>query len=278
LLAAHIAGLPAVAFGNGFEIPPQATPMQSIRPWENIEPIRLEQSEIFVLEKINAVSLTLGGKQLNCLSDLFPSKSVLDTFAELDHYGERKNVTYTGSVHGFEFAEKVLWTKSHGHKLLAYLRLDQKVTESVLAALAEAGNQTICIVPGISQSQIQKYASQNLTIYPHPVAISQLLATADIMISYGGSGTIADTLLAGVPLILIPGVVEQYLGARAVEKMGAGILLGEARNKNVILSAIKKMLSDASFRQAARCFADKYRGRTSAHSAQLAADSILKKF
>ncbi|MGV8933458.1 MAG: glycosyltransferase [Gallionellaceae bacterium] len=275
LLAAHIAGLPSLAFGNGFEIPPQVTPMPSIRPWENIEPARFEQSEKFVLEQINAVSTALGSKQLNCLLDLFPSKSVLATFAELDHYGERNNVTYAGSVHGFEYAEKVLWKKSHGPKILAYLRLDQKATEDVITTLAQAGEQAMCIVPGISQSQIRKFASPNLTIYPHPVAISPLLATADVMISYGGSGTIAETLLAGVPLILIPGVIEQYLGARAVEKLGAGILLGEKRDKNVILSAIKKVLSDPVFRQAAQGFSEKYRGCTSAHSAKLAAQVIL---
>lgn len=275
LLAAHIAGLHGVAFGNGFEIPSPVTPMPSIRPWENIEASRLEKSEKLVLGQANAVSLALGGKELARLLDIFPPKSVLASFVELDHYGERENVIYTGSVHGIEFAEKVAWKNSSGPKIFAYLRLDQKATEDTLTALAEAGEQTICIVPGINQDQIRKYASPNLSIYPRPVAFGPLLDGADVMISYGGSGSIAEALLAGVPLLLIPGVIEQYLGARAVEKLGAGMLLGEARDKNAILAAIKKMLSGTSFRKAAQGFAEKYRGYTSEHSAELAADAIL---
>ncbi len=75
-------------------------------------------------------------------------------------------------------------------------------------------------------------------------------------------------------MILIPGMVEQYLGAKAVENLGACILLGEARDKNAILAAIKKMLSDVTFQRAAQGFAEKYRGRTSERSAEFAAEAI----
>ena len=275
LLAAHISGLHGVAFGSGFEIPPTVTPMPSIRPWENIESSRLEKSEKFVLEQANAVSLALGGKPLTRLTDIFPPKPVLATFAELDHYGERENVTYTGSIHGIEFAESVAWKNSGGPKILAYLRLSQRATGAVLAALAEAGEQTICIVPGISQDQIRKYATPNLSIYSRPVALTQLLASADVTISYGGIGVITESLLAGVPLIMIPAMVEQYLASLTVEKLGAGILLGETRDKNTIFAAIKKILSDSAFRKAATHFAEKYKGSTSEYSAELAAEAIL---
>ena len=64
LLAAHIAGIPCVAFGSGFEIPPQVIPMPTIRPWESIDIAKLEQSEKLVLGQVNAVSLALGGSDL----------------------------------------------------------------------------------------------------------------------------------------------------------------------------------------------------------------------
>lgn len=276
LLAAYIAGLHAVAFGNGFEIPPPVSPMPSIRPWENIENSRLEKSVKFVLGQANAVSIALGGKPLTRLIDIFPPKSVLASFAELDHYGERANVIYTGSIHGIEFSESVMWKNSGGPKILAYLRLNQKATGAVLAALTEAGEQTICIIPGISQDQISKYATPNLSIYSRPVALTPLLASADVMINYGGIAGIAESLLAGVPLIMIPAMVEQYLASQTVEKLGAGILLGQARNKNTIFAAIRKILSDSAFRKSATHFAEKYQGCTSENSAELAAEAILR--
>ena len=276
LLAAHIAGIPAVAFGNGFEIPPPVSPMPSIRTWENIETSRLAQSEKFVLDQANAASAALGGKQLTHLLDIFPPKSILAGFVELDHYGERDNVIYIGSVYGIKLAEQVTWSKTEGKKILAYLRPDQKITEDILSALVLAGKETICMVPDISQTQMRKYASHNLRIYSRPIAFDALLAGAGVVISYGGSGTVAESLLAGVPLILIPYVIEQYLGAKAVEKLGAGILLGETRDKNAIGEAINKMLTDSSFQLAAQGFAEKYRGSTTAQSAELAAEAIIK--
>lgn len=275
LLAARIAGLHCVAFGSGFEIPLRITPLPSIRPWENIQVSRLDQSENLVLGQSNAVLSSLGGKQLIQLFNIFPERPVLASFAELDHYGERENVTYIGSVHGIESAEKVTWKKTTGQKIVAYLRFDQKVTEAVLGALADTREDTICVVPGITQDQIMKYASPFLNIYSRPVTLAPLLANADMMISYGGSGSIAESLLAGVPMILIPGMVEQYLGATAVEKLGACILLGETRDKNTILAAIKKMLSDTSFQRAAQGFAEKYQGCTPEQSAALAAEAIV---
>lgn len=275
LLAAHIAGLNCVAFGSGFEIPPSITPMPSIRPWESIPRSKLEQSEKLVLGRANAVSLELGGKQLARLLDIFPEKQVLATFRELDHYGPRENVTYTGSIHGIGFAEKLTWKNSGGPKIVAYLRIDQKATEATLAALADAGEETICIVPGLYQDQILKFASPCLSIYSRPQALDLLLTSADVMITYGGSGSIAEALLAGVPMILIPGMIEQYLGGRAVETLGAGILLGEARDKNAILAAVRRILSDTTFRREAKSFSEKYRSYTPARSVALATEVIL---
>lgn len=275
LLAAHIAGLNRVAFGNGFEIPPSIMPLPSIRPWESIATSRLEQSDKQVLGQVNIATLALGGKPLARLQEIFLPKSVLASFSELDHYGVRENVVYTGSIYGIELADKVEWKNNSGPKILAYLRLNQKATGDALSALAMAGKQTICIVPGISQEQAGKYASPKLSIYSRPVALAPLLANADVMINYGGLGVISETLLAGVPMILIPAMVEQYLVSNKVEMMGAGILLREARSESDLLEALRKMLENNSFQNAAQDFAEKYRESSTEHNAELAAQTIL---
>ena len=158
---------------------------------------------------------------------------------------------------------------------MAYLRFDQRVTEAALIALAESEVETICIVPDISPGQIQKFSTPLLKIYARPVAMEPLLATTDTVFTYGGIGSIAETLLAGVPMVLIPSTVEQYLVSKTVETLGACILLDKARDKNTILEAIKKMLSDSSYHRAAQGFAEKYRSSTPERCAELAVEAIL---
>jgi hypothetical protein len=45
ILAARVAGVRAVAMGSGFAIPPDRTPLPSIRPWLQVSPERLAHSE-----------------------------------------------------------------------------------------------------------------------------------------------------------------------------------------------------------------------------------------
>jgi UDP:flavonoid glycosyltransferase YjiC (YdhE family) len=60
----------------------------------------------------------------------------------------------------------------------------------------------------------------------HPIALGPLLPTANWVVSYGGVATTAAALLAGVPLLIVPQVVEQPLLGLCVERIGAGVLVG----------------------------------------------------
>ncbi|MBV8179023.1 MAG: glycosyl transferase [Mycobacterium sp.] len=79
----------------------------------------------------------------------------------------------------------------------------------------------------------------------------ELLAHADLVICGGGHGMVAKTLLAGVPLVMVPGGGDQWEIANRVVRQGSGRLVrpltGEA-----LVSAAGEVLSTASYRDAAR--------------------------
>merc|ERR1712187_146594 len=55
------------------------------------------------------------------------------------------------------------------------------------------------------------------------IAQLDVLAQADAFITHGGANGVMEGLLAGVPLIVVPFVVDQFSNGEAVERAGAGV-------------------------------------------------------
>ncbi|WP_428340366.1 glycosyltransferase [Mycobacterium sp.] len=81
-----------------------------------------------------------------------------------------------------------------------------------------------------------------------------LLAEADLVICGGGHGMVAKTLLAGVPLVMVPGGGDQWEIANRVARHGSGRLVrpltGEA-----LAGAAADVLATPAYRAAAQCAA-----------------------
>ena len=88
LRAAHRAGIPHVAVGNGFVIPPLNSPWPTIRPWEEVPEQNLIIAEQLLDQVTDDAQMALGGDSVR-IRELFGPNDVLDTFVELDHYGTR---------------------------------------------------------------------------------------------------------------------------------------------------------------------------------------------
>ncbi|PRC94804.1 Glycosyltransferase family 28 C-terminal domain [Solimicrobium silvestre] len=127
--------------------------------------------------------------------------------------------------------------------------------EAILTALQSLDAEVICAVPGISSEWKARY--NRLRIFDHPVDLQPLLSHADLAITYG-AGTIATALLAGVPVMLVPQMAEQYLAGLPLERMGAGLMLREQQSIEQCASLINTLLTMPSYRQAAQAFAQRY--------------------
>jgi UDP:flavonoid glycosyltransferase YjiC (YdhE family) len=117
-----------------------------------------------------------------------------------------------------------------------------------------------CLVPGAglpagARVVVSRLNGTDLTVPPWAVAglgrQDELLAHADLVICGGGHGMVAKTLLAGVPLVVVPGGGDQWEIANRVARQGSGRLVrpltGEA-----LVSAAGEVLATPSYRDAAR--------------------------
>ena len=80
---------------------------------------------------------------------------------------------------------------------------------------------------------------------------SELLTHADLVICGGGHGMVAKTLLAGVPLVVVPGGGDQWEMANRVMRQGSGRLI-RPLTSDALVAAVGDVLSSGSYRKAAQ--------------------------
>jgi UDP:flavonoid glycosyltransferase YjiC (YdhE family) len=88
---------------------------------------------------------------------------------------------------------------------------------------------------------------------------ADVLPHAAAIVHHGGSGTVTGALTAGVPAVVVPFIADQTHNARRVAELGAGIELA-AEDIVRLPDAVRALLADASYREAAERVAGEIRG------------------
>ena len=88
------------------------------------------------------------------------------------------------------------------------------------------------------------------------VAQDEVMPRAAAVVGHGGSGSTLTALAAGVPLALVPLFVDGPENARRVAGAGAAIVVDDA---TALATAVRELLDDASYVEAARRIADDIR-------------------
>jgi len=86
---------------------------------------------------------------------------------------------------------------------------------------------------------------------------ADVMPHAAAMVCHGGFGTVRAGLAAGVPMAVVPLFADQHYNARRVAELGAGIEL-EA-DADGLADAVRRLLTEPSYREAARRVADETR-------------------
>jgi len=259
LLAARWLGLRRAVFGTGFASPPRLRPMPSFRSWAEVAPQRLVESEQRVLAVVNEAMARLGGPRLDAIADLFDvEEDFLCTFPELDPYPQRTGARYWGAASTWDDGTAAEWPAGRGAKILVYLVPTYGNLEKVLKQLAELSCRSLVHVPRLSVTPSSRAYSSNVVFCDSPVRMRPALAECDLVVCHGGHGTVAQALLAGRPLMLIPLYIEHLLTARRVVDYNAATMVHpESKSPNyrqLIWDALDGAHSDK-----AEAFASKYK-------------------
>lgn len=117
-----------------------------------------------------------------------------------------------------------------------------------------------CLVPGEVLPTGSRVAVSRLAGVSLPLPVwaaaglgrqDELLSHADLMICGSGHGIVAKTLLAGVPLVVVPGGGDQWEMANRVVRQGSGRLV-RPLTADALTSEVREVLAVPSYREAAR--------------------------
>jgi UDP:flavonoid glycosyltransferase YjiC (YdhE family) len=124
--------------------------------------------------------------------------------------------------------------------------------------LAELAVQ--CLIPGEvlpagARVAVSRLGGTELTLPPWAVdglgRQDELLARADVMVCGSGHGIVAKSLLAGVPLVVVPGGGDQWEMANRVVRQGSAQLV-RPLTADALVAAVREVLSVPGYREAAR--------------------------
>lgn len=266
LLACRSLGIPAASLGTGFTCPPMQTPLPKMRHWLQVPEGRLESSEKIITSTINQILTGCGKSPLPALQHLFDLKeNFLCTLPELDHYPMRGQSRYWGPVFDTEMGESVAWpiAADTDKRLLVYMEPHHRDFPALMEAIAALDLVALVCAPGISDGLRNKYTSQRLIISNKPLKFSPLIDRCDLVVCHGGHGTAAGMLKAGLPLLLFPNHLEQFLLASQVKAMGAGELVNLENPAPNLTELLPSILANKALRQNAQAFSKKYASQTS---------------
>ena len=259
ILAARSLGIPVMLFSSGFCVPPRIRPLPNMRPWQELPPGQLEALDAPVLGSINAILERFGQPPLDAVARLFDvAEDTLLGFPELDHYAERGPARYWGNLPDAGVGIAPAWPDFPGKRIFAYLRAEFPHHEPALAALHALGQPAIVFFPNVPRTLAERYAAPHLVFSEIPLDLAQTAREADAAVTYASLSTATRFLLMGKPLLLLPGHLEQYLLARRVEEMGAGLLINAEQSSVELPQKLRQILFEADFTLNAQAFAQKY--------------------
>lgn len=266
VLAARSLGIRCVTVGIGFFLPPDVAPMPSLRDWEPIHPGRLAASDAQMLNAINTVLERVGAEPLlRAAQALQGDVPMMLTWPELDHYGRLElpvGQRWWGPSMLAQAGLSPSWPPGSGPQVFAYLKSEHPDHELVLKALVKLGCRTVCYLPEVAAGRPPPVVSPLIDYARGPVDLGVTLPECELCVCHAGEATMAQAMLAGVPVFLLPTQTEQFLISRQAERTGAGINAATRPRPLDYAAVMGAMLGASSYQKAAQSFAAKYSGFT----------------
>lgn len=110
-------------------------------------------------------------------------------------------------------------------------------------------------LPAGARLVVSRIAGEDIELPPWASAglgrQDELLRAADVVICGGGHGMLSKTLLAGVPMVVVPGGGDQWELANRVVRQGSARLVRPLTG-DALAAAVAEVLSEPGYREAAR--------------------------
>ncbi|MFN3864493.1 MAG: glycosyltransferase [Erythrobacter sp.] len=215
LMAARICGVPGVAVGTGYGIPPgELARFPVFLP----EYATREADEAALVAAVNAAIVPLGGKPLASLPQVYARDGeMVRTLPLLDPYAaQRPADCYLPPV-----ADYAGIADGRGNELFCYFSTREFENPALVEALATLGLPLACFLPNADAAVRERLRAAGAQISDHPLPVEEIAQRARLVFNSGQHGIACLALAAGLPQVCLPQHLEQLYHARRLEQAGA---------------------------------------------------------
>ncbi|MFC3101837.1 hypothetical protein [Altererythrobacter lauratis] len=239
LMAARICGVPAVAVGTGYGIPP--ADLESFPVFLPEYPDR-EADEAALVAAINAAIVPLGARPLAHLPQIYARDGELvRTLPLLDPYASwRYESSYLPPV-----ADYAGIGPGTGQEVFCYFSTREFENPALVEALESCGLPMVCFLPNAPDDVRTRLLAAGAEISAYPLPVAQIAARARLVLNSGQHGIASLALAAGLPQVCLPQHLEQLFHARRLAHAGtARVIWPRNADAATISAAIRESWED----------------------------------
>jgi UDP:flavonoid glycosyltransferase YjiC (YdhE family) len=275
LIAATLASIRTVTVGTGFSVPAAGDPIPDLRPWSPTDPNILRALDDRILGTVRRAVGPNASRLPARAYELFKGRlDLMCTFREIDPFGPRDGVEYVGPQGDATSGIEVRWTGEKAQRVFAYLKPRSPRFEATLAGLASLDAETIVAVPGLEAARAKSASTGSMRVIASAVNLGLVLPEASMCVSHAGPGVAARAMAAGVPMVLLPLQLEQFLISKRIEKTGAALVSNPEDPPPDYPEWFSEFLSRNAAREAAKRLRDRYHDHDFAQATVRAARRI----
>lgn len=213
LLAARGLGIPSVAIGGGYWLPPS-----------NMEtfPVLLPRYSRFLYEEaetvdiINSVVLEFGIPKLQHLPEVYAaSDQLVFSLDMLDPYSEWRAQPLLPPIIGGT-AEPA----PGGDEIFIYFSTSEKSDPGLMEAIGSLGVPVRAFIPGIEDRAADHLTRRGVIVERSAVPVDLIARRSRLMVNAAQHGTLCLGIAAGLPQVAVPQQREQVYNAEAAERRG----------------------------------------------------------
>jgi UDP-N-acetylglucosamine:LPS N-acetylglucosamine transferase len=213
---------------------------------------------------VNAALESVGAPRLSALFEQFQAaEDFLCSFPELDAYGNRPTARYWGPRFRDDAGVAAHWPAGRGARVLVYVKKDLAQLDALISLLSTGPLRVAAFIPDLDAARRTRLSGPHRVVSEKPIRFGPLLADCDLFVSQAGTAS-TGTLMSGVPQLMLPAHYEQYLTARRIELLGAGITVLPQASGQELAKTLQRIITEPRFRTAARAYAKRYPAYTPA--------------
>lgn len=251
MLAARVAGVPVVALGTGYTLPPLEVPMPWAVWWRQPPVARVQAAEDATVAAMGVALTAVGAARVASVSALFSGSDLVRCgLPQLSHYPQQEGQAWPGPIFAAEYGAAPVWPAGPGPRVFAYLDPAHPHFIPFVAAVARSVLPTALYGPRLTRAHCEAVLGRSglampacVAVQEGPVQLRNALEEAQVVACHGVA-TLSAAVLAGKRVVHLPGHLEQAMVYRRLiwGGLGVGVPL-EARSEWVEVALMGSLRS-----------------------------------